>query len=201
MFRVIDVFILKSIKGLINLCIIGVNYSCDREALYSHGRRRWETSSVGLNGRGNMTSVSLSLSLSLHPNTTFVDVILFISGRHRCVFVFLFGYFSWLRWICLVIAYWYNHTSDIGLYIYVYHSALWMLSLDMLGLLPMYVCSLFSVVLMDVCRIIYPYSYHFPTVISLGLDFYETLFVLVFWFYWVVLCMACFWEGLYLTLP
>ena len=108
MFRVIDVFILKSIKGLINLCIIGVNYSCDREALYSHGRRRWETSSVGLNGRGNMTSVSLSLSLSLHPNTTFVDVILFISGRHRCVFVFLFGYFSWLRWICLVIAYWYK---------------------------------------------------------------------------------------------
>ncbi|XP_013635738.1 PREDICTED: uncharacterized protein LOC106341536 [Brassica oleracea var. oleracea] len=69
MFRVIDVFILKSIKGLINLCIIGVNYSCDREALYSHGRRRWETSSVGLNGRGNMTSeLYVNISWPLYQN-------------------------------------------------------------------------------------------------------------------------------------
>ncbi|KAL0657790.1 hypothetical protein Bca4012_078375 [Brassica carinata] len=64
---------------------------CFGEALYSHGRRRWETSSVGLNGRG-------------------IDVYL-------CSYLAISVDYAGFVWLLLI------DTSDIGLYIYVYHSA------------------------------------------------------------------------------
>lgn len=106
MFRVIDVFILKSIKGLINLCIIGVNYSCDREALYSHGRRRWETSSVGLNGRGYMTSVSLSLSFSLSIRTQLLLMLFSLSlvgiDVYLCSYLAISVDYAGFVWLLLI---------------------------------------------------------------------------------------------------